>query len=226
MSLWSRITDAIAALASGESLSAVFERLRTPPDRSVAFTIAVIALGAKMAKADGQVTRDEVNAFREVFQIPPEEEANAARVFNLARTDVAGFEAYAARIGAMYAQDQAPLCDLMEGLFHIAIADGEYHPNEDQFLSRVAEIWGYDDHRFARIRAQFVPDATRDPYDVLGVAHTAPMEDIKSAWRALVRNTHPDSLTARGLPAEAVKMAEKRMIVINRAWDSIKEQRA
>ncbi len=136
MSLWSRISDAIAALASGEGLSAVFERLRTPPDRSVAFTIAVIALGAKMAKADGQVTRDEVTAFREVFHIPASEEANAARVFNLARTDVAGFEDYAARIGAMYAEDQAPLCDLMEGLFHIAMADGEYHPDEDQFLSR------------------------------------------------------------------------------------------
>ncbi len=226
MSLWSRISDAISALASGEGLSAVFERLRTPPDRSVAFTIAVIALGAKMAKADGQVTRAEVTAFREVFHIPPEEEVNAARVFNLARTDVAGFEDYAARIGAMYAEDQAPLCDLMEGLFYIAMADGEYHPDEDQFLSRVAEIWGYDDHRFARIRAQFVPDADRDPYDVLGVAPDAPMDTIKSAWRALVRNTHPDSLIARGLPAEAVKMAEKRMIVINRAWDSIKELRA
>ena len=89
MSLWTRISDAIAALASGEGLSAVFDRLRTPPDRSVAFTIAVIALGAKMAKADGQVTRDEVTAFREVFHIPPSEEANAAKLFNLARQDVA-----------------------------------------------------------------------------------------------------------------------------------------
>ena len=134
MSLWTRISDAIAALASGEGLSAVFDRLRTPPDRSVAFTIAVIALGAKMAKADGHVTRDEVTAFREVFHIPPSQEASAAKLFNLARQDVAGFEEYAARIGAMYGDDQAPLCDLMEGLFHIALADGEYHPREDQFL--------------------------------------------------------------------------------------------
>ncbi|MCV6585195.1 MAG: TerB family tellurite resistance protein, partial [Marinibacterium sp.] len=69
MSIWTRISEAISALASGESLTKVFESLRTPPERSVAFTIAVIALGAKMAKADGQVTRDEVTAFREVFQI-------------------------------------------------------------------------------------------------------------------------------------------------------------
>ena len=95
MSIWSRIRDALAALAQGESLSAVFERLRAPPERSVAFTIAVIALGAKMAKADGEVKRSEVAAFREVFHIPEEEEPNAARVYNLARQDVAGYEAYA-----------------------------------------------------------------------------------------------------------------------------------
>lgn len=225
MSLWTRISDAIGALASGEGLSAVFDRLRTPPDRSVAFTIAVIALGAKMAKADGQVTRDEVTAFREVFHIPPSEEPNAAKVFNLARQDIAGFEDYAARIGAMYVEDQAPLCDLMEGLFHIAMADGEYHPNEDQFLSRVAEIWGYDDHRFRRIRAQFVPDAERDPYDVLGVSPDASLDEIKAAWRQLVRNTHPDQLAARGLPDEAIKMAEKRMIAINRAWENVQDMR-
>ena len=90
MSLWARITDALSSLTSGDSLSDVFAKLRTPPERSVAFAIAVIALGAKMAKADGQVTKDEVAAFREVFTIPPNEEKNAGRLFNLARTDVAG----------------------------------------------------------------------------------------------------------------------------------------
>lgn len=128
MSIWTRITDALAALASGESLSAVLDRLRTPPERSVAFTIAVIALGAKMAKADGQVTRDEVAAFREIFAIPPGEEANAARVFNLARQDVAGFDSYARKIKGMFRGDDRILIDLMEGLFHISVADGSYHP--------------------------------------------------------------------------------------------------
>ena len=93
MSIWTRITEALSALTSGEALSAVFDRLRTPPEKSVAFTIAVIALGAKMAKADGQVTRDEVTAFREVFNIGDADAQGAARVFNLARQDVAGFDA-------------------------------------------------------------------------------------------------------------------------------------
>jgi len=221
MSIWSRISEAIAALTAGEGLSTVFEKLRSRPDRTVAFTIAVIALGAKMAKADGHVTRDEVTAFKEVFHIPPEEEMNAARLFNLARTDVAGFEEYARRIKAMYDDDDPTLVDLVEGLFHIAMADGIYHPNENDFLNQVSDIFGFDDRKFTRIRAQFVPDAERDPYDVLCVEPSAPIESIRAAWRAMVRNNHPDRLHARGLPEEAIKMAEKRLIAVNRAWEQI-----
>ena len=92
MSIWTRISEALSALAKGEGLSAVFEKLRTPPEKTVGFTIAVIALSAKMAKADGQVTRSEVRAFREIFHIPEADEENAARVFNLARQDVVGFD--------------------------------------------------------------------------------------------------------------------------------------
>jgi DnaJ like chaperone protein len=226
MSIWTRIGEALSALASGESLSEVFEKLRASPDRTVGFTIAVIALGAKMAKADGQVTKDEVVAFREVFLIPRDEEDNAARVFNLARQDVAGFDVYARRIKAMYGADDRPLCDLLEGLFHIAVADGVYHPKEDDFLHDVAEIFGFDERRFKSIRAQFVAEAERDPYDVLGVDPDAPMDQVRAAWRRLVRETHPDQMMARGVPEEAVKLAERRMVAINRAWEDIQGRAA
>ena len=221
MSIWSRMAEAVAALAKGEGLSAVFEKLRASPDRTVAFAIAVIALGAKMAKADGTVTKDEVVAFREVFLIPREEEANAARVFNLARQDVAGYDIYARRIKAMYGEDDTPLCDLLEGLFHIALADGIYHPKEDDFLHEVSKIFGFDERQFKGIRAQFVAEADRDPYDVLGVEPTASREEIRAVWRGLVRETHPDRMMARGVPQEAVKLAERRMVAINRAWEDI-----
>lgn len=221
MSLWTRITEALSALTNGEGLSEVFERLRSPPEQSVGFTIAVIALGAKMAKADGLVTRDEVTAFREVFSIPPEEEANAARIFNMARTDVAGFEEYAYRIKAMFGDRREALCDLMEGLFHIALADGEYHPKEDDFLDRVRHIFGMQEREFRAMRAQFVADAVPDPYDVLGVEPDAPFDDIRAAYRALVRETHPDRMIARGVPQEAIKLTEGRLIMINAAWEEI-----
>ena len=221
MSIWTRITAAVSSLASGEPLSAVFAHLRTPPERKVGFAIAVIALGAKMAKADGRVTRDEVAAFREVFQIAREDEAGAARVFNLARQDVAGFEDYAQKIKTMFGAGDEALCDLMEGLFHIAMADGSYHPNEDEFLARVAEIFGVGETSFRRLRARFVPDAVPDPYSVLGVAPDATMKEIRAAWRKLVNETHPDRMFARGVPEEAMKMAESRMAAINRAWEEI-----
>lgn len=225
MSLWSRISDALAALTQGESLSEVFSRLSSPPERSAGFAIAVIALGAKMAKADGQVTRDEVSAFREVFSIPKAEEANAARVFNMARTDVAGFDLYALKIANMFGVGHPALCDLMEGLFHIAMADGEYHPGEDAFLEAVAGIFGLEAAKFRALKARFVPDADPDPYEVLGVTPETPMEDIKSAWRAQVRASHPDQIAARGLPEEAVKLAEKHLIAVNKAWHEISEAR-
>lgn len=221
MSIWSRIAAAISSLASGEALSAVFDRLRTPPERSVGFTIAVIALGAKMAKADGQVTRDEVTAFREVFHIPDHAEEQAAKVFNLARQDVAGFEEYAQRIGRMFEPQSSVLTDLLEGLFHIAVADGEYHPNEDDFLHQVAGIFGMGEGPFRRLRARFVSDAAPDPYDILGVTPDMSMDDIQKVWRGHVRESHPDAMIARGLPEEAVKMAEKRLIALNRAWEEI-----
>ena len=194
MSIWTRIAQALSALASGEGLSALFDRLRPPPEKTVAFTIAVIALGAKMAKADGEVTRNEVAAFRQVFAIPPGEEANAARVFNLARQDVAGFDAYARKIKAMFREDSRVLVDLMEGLFHISVADGSWHPQEEAFLKEVAEIFGVGDRCFRSLQGRFVPGAEPDPYDVLGIAPDASATEARAAWKQAVRDSHPDRM--------------------------------
>jgi DnaJ like chaperone protein len=237
MSIWTRIADALSALAAGEGLGAVFDRLRgteSMPERSVGFTIAVIALGAKMAKADGMVTRDEVTAFRRVFAIPEGEEGNAARVFNLARQDVAGFDSYARKIAAMFRETDAPLCaddrntliDLLEGLFHIAMADGSFHPAEDAFLAQVAAIFGLDERCYKTMRARFVDGAPRDPYDVLGIAPGASLTEARAAWRQAVKESHPDQMMARGVPAEAVRLAERRLIAINAAWEEISGRRA
>jgi len=230
MSIWTRLTEAIAALARGEGLWALFDRLRpaTPPEKSVAFTIAVIALGAKMAKADGTVTRDEVTAFRRVFTLPPGEEAHAARVFNLARQDVAGFELYASRIAAMFPGDEGRpvLTDLMEVLFAISMADGAYHAAEDAFLAEVARRLNIGEPCFRAIRARFVPDTPHDPYGVLGIPPTATLEEARAAWRAAVMDTHPDRMLARGVPQEALRLAERRLIAVNAAWEAISGKRA
>lgn len=236
-SIWTRISEALSALTSGEPLWVVFDRLRgdgPSPERSVGFTIAVIALGAKMAKADGAVSREEVTAFRRIFSVAEGEEAHAAKVFNLARQDVAGFDAYARKIAKLFnpegrklcADDHHVLLDLLEALFQIALADGSYHPGEDAFLRHVAEIFGLDEPCFRAVRARLVEGAPRDPHDVLGIPNGAPLDDARRAWKALVRDTHPDAMIARGVPPEAIQLAERRLIAINAAWKELSEHQA
>lgn len=223
MSIWTRIRESLAALARGEPLSRVFERLSTPPECTVAFTIAVIALGAKMAKADGRVTRDEVAAFREIFSIPKAEEENAARIYNLARTDVAGFDVYAARIARMFRDRPEMLADLLEGLVYIAVADGDYHPAEAAFLEAVARIFGVPEAKFRAIRARHLPGEI-DPWAVLGLAPGASPAELRTTYRALVRELHPDRMVARGVPHEARRLAEQRLAVVNDAYARLRAE--
>jgi DnaJ like chaperone protein len=223
MSIWERIRDAISALASGEPLSAVFERLTTPPERTVAFTIAVIALGAKMAKADGRVTRDEIAAFRRVFHIPKDEEANAARIYNMARTEVAGFDSYAAQVARMFQGRPKVLEDLLEGLVYIAAADGEYHPGEADFLGVVARLFEIDEVVFRAIRARHLP-GEHDPWAILELAPGSGTGAVRKRYREMVRQLHPDLMIARGVPEEARRLAEKRLAAVTGAYGEIMQE--
>jgi len=225
MSIWKRIGDALGALVEGEPLSAVFEKLTTPPEHTVGFTIAIIALGAKMAKADGRVTRDEVSAFRRIFTIPPRDEAHAARIFNMARTDIAGFDVYALQIARMFRDRPEVLADLLEGLVYISMADGVFHPDEGAFLEKVHAIFGLPDQTFRAIRARHMPDVT-DPYEILGIGPEMDSAAIRRHWRQLVRELHPDGMIGRGVPVEAQRLAEQRLAAVNDAYAMIVEERA
>ncbi len=221
MSIWTRITEAIAGIvARGESLLSVFERRRAP-ERSVAFTIAILSLGAKMAKADGIVRAAEVAAFREVFRIAQEDEAAAARVFNLARQDIAGFEAYAARIAGMFHDRPRVLEDILEGLFHVALADGRYHEGEEEFLNVVAQSFGVAPEVFDGIEARHLEGRRGDPWQVLGLPRDADLATARARWRDLVRAHHPDKMIARGLPVETVNLGNARLAQINLAWEEV-----
>lgn len=199
---------------------------RSPEDRQVAFTVAVVVLGAKMAKADGRVSRAEVAAFKQIFHIPPQEMANVGRLFDEARKDARGFEPYAAQVAAMFAHEPAVLEELLAGLFHIAKADdGGVHPKELEFLRQVAGIFGFRPDAFERIRQSHMPPDEADPYEVLGLPRNATDREIKAAYRRLIRENHPDSLVAQGLPQEFIEQANEKMANINAAYDRIAKQR-
>ncbi len=217
-SFWQRVIDRITALVQESGLGALFERAG-PPEKSVAFTMAIIALGAKLAKADGTVTRSEVAAFRRIFVIPRAEEKNAARVFDLARQDVAGFDIWAGRIARMFGPGDPVLLDVLEGLFIIAVADGEMTENEVTFLREVARIFGMPDSEFNALLARHDPYGC-EPCRILGVEPDAPLAVVRKRWRQLVREAHPDRAIARGLPPEAVRLAEARTRALNEAWQN------
>ena len=231
MSIWGKVSGAGAGFLFGGPIGALVGAVAGhflidhEGDPGVTFTIAVIALSAKMAKADGSVSDAELQAFARVFRVPPQEEANVRRIFNLARQDVAGYEAYAQQIARLFVGNPAILEDVLDGLFEIAKADGVLHPAEAIFLERVAEIFGFAPNEFRRIRAShFAPELT-DPYVILGVSYVAGTDEIKQTYRRLVRENHPDSLMARGVPGEFVKLANDKLAAINNAYEAIQKER-
>ena len=231
MSVWGKVSGAAAGLFVGGPIGALVGAvaghffLDRDSDPGVTFTIAVVALAGKMARADGVVTEQEFEVFRRVFSVPPEEEGNVRRIFNLARQDVAGFEHYAGQIARLFRGNPAVLEDVLDGLFEIAKADGVLHPGEAQFLERVAEIFGFAPNEFRRIRAShFAPELT-DPYVILGVSYVADDDELKQTYRKLVRENHPDSLMARGVPAEFIKLANDKLAAINNAYEKIRAER-
>ena len=161
MSIWSETSNFLSTTA-GEAFSTVVENIRTffegnaETRKRVSFSVALIALSAKMAKADGVVTKDEVEAFREVFAVPAEEFKNVSRLFNLAKQDVAGFDAYGAQVRSLFPgddpMDQEILRDVIDALFHIAKADGVIHENELLFLEEVSVLFGFDELAFERLK--------------------------------------------------------------------------
>ncbi|MDF3061993.1 MAG: DnaJ protein [Microvirga sp.] len=235
-SIWGKLGGAGLGYAMGGPLGALLGAfaghlfmdregsLFGPPPKDVIFTTALIALSAKMAKADGVVLRSEVDAFEKLVEVPPEEHRNVQRLFDLAKSTTDGHEAYARQIAGAFADEPKLLEDLLDGLFDIATADGAVHEAELAYVERVAHILGFAGRDFDRIAARHVrrPD---DPYLVLGAERSMTDDALKRHYRALAAEIHPDREIARGLPAEAVKIAMQRLAAVNAAWDRIATER-
>lgn len=216
------VRDAVAGLWTALGLDPLGEK--TPARQRMAFTVAVVALAAKMAKADGVATEIEARAFARSFHVGPEETENVSRVFTLAARDVAGFEAYAESIGRLLRDDPDLLRHVFECLFHIAAADGVLHQAEEAFLRAVARKFGFGDSEFRDVRRLFAADPD-DPYDRLGVARSATDAEIKARHRQLVQEHHPDRLAAHGVPEEFRVLADRKLAVINAAYGAIRKER-
>lgn len=195
------------------------------PGEDPAFTTAVTALGAKLAKADGEAHAGEYDAFHTVFHAEPGSEGAIRRLYQLARQTTRGFEGYARRLRKRYGTCPQILEDVLDGLFHIAGADGVVTADELAYLERVGELFGLSPLTVRRLKATHLGAANDDPYVILGVAPDATDEAVRAAWRAQLSEAHPDRARARGLPTEFVEVAEAKAAAINAAFDEVQRER-
>jgi DnaJ like chaperone protein len=232
MRIWDKIADKAAQLGIGGPIGALLgvaspgtDESAHPGLRQIGFTIGVIALGAKMARVDGKVSETEVAAFRAFFQVPPGEERNVERFFDLAKRDAAGFETYARQVADLFPDAPEILEGVIEGLFGIANADGTIDAAEADYLAKVARIFGLDTARFERAKAAASGVVECEPCVILGIDPIATDEQIREAWLRHVRANHPDRLIAQGLPEEAIAIANRKLALINDAYDRLRRQR-
>ena len=197
------------------------------PGEDPAFSTAVTALGAKLAKADGEAHASEWLAFSEVFQADHASEGNVRRLYQLARQTTRGFEGYARRLQKRYHACPQLLEDVVDGLFYIAQSDGVVTGDELAYLERVSELFGQSPLVFRRLKATHLGPEAGDPYAVLGAPHDCSDAALRAAWRAMLSEAHPDRARARGLPREFVEVAEAKAAAINAAFDTaMRERRA
>ncbi len=224
MSFWRKIADLAARNLDEAECDVCPPGL---PGEDPAFSTAVTALGAKLAKADGQADASEWLAFSEVFHPDETSEGNVRRLYQLARQTTRGFEGYARRLQKRYHACPQLLEDVLDGLFYIAASDGVVTGDELIYLERVSELFGQSPLVFRRVKATHLGPDAGDPYSVLGVPHDCPDADLRAAWRAILSEAHPDRARARGLPSEFVEVAEAKAAAINAAFDAaMRERRA
>jgi DnaJ like chaperone protein len=224
MSVWTRIVDLAARAFDPEAEPPQFAEECAPRPNDVGFTAAVIGLAAKMARADGATDASEVEAAAQVFRPPPGEEENFRRAFMLAQQTVLGFDSYAKQIGRRYRARPCLLEDVLDGLFHIAAADGHVSPEELAYLEQVAGHFGFSEMEFRRIKATNLGPDADDPYAVLGLLPGAALDEVRQAWRRQAAENHPDRMLQRGAPAEFVAIAREKTAAINAAYAMIRQE--
>ena len=229
--MWQKLSEYVGSFSqrtgiAGSLVNALDPDNWLPGGRDAAFTLALIALAAKMAVADGMVTASEERAFRATVEIAHGHEEQVARVFNLAKQDVAGYDSYARKVRRFFSDSPETLEHVLDGLFYIATADGLVHEGELEYLRSVSDIFGFDEVRFEQLASQHVQlEAGIDPYMVLGLAPNATPEEIRRVYRTLVAEHHPDRLIAKGVPEDLIDVANDRMKSINLAYQSLTKPR-
>ena len=192
-----------------------------------AFFTALFACFAKIAKADGKVTREEVDKvdhfIKERFKFPPDQRAFAIQVFNHAKDDNNSFRDYASQLSSLLSNNQSALVMFYELLFELSMADGHLDPTEEVILSEAIPIFGLEPDLFNLNKRKFGADIS-DAYAVLGVTKDMSYKEIKTVYQRKRKEFHPDTLLSKGLPEELLEKAKDKFIEIQSAFEEIEKQ--
>ncbi len=229
---------AVLGAAMGSSVSNTATRMdprrlsRSAQDLQMVFALALTSLAAKVAKADGAVTQEEIRTFDHFLGsavgLSREDRAVASQVFNQARDSATPTAEFASQVRQLLAGQPDRLHDIITLLCAIAFADGEFHAKEEEIIREIAFELGLNDRDFQSCKATFQAThgaTTVDAYEVLGVPHSATDAEVKAAHRRLAKEYHPDILSSKGLADDFQDFARQKMAAINEAWDAVKKER-
>jgi DnaJ like chaperone protein len=201
-----------------------FQHSFAPPQQ--VFAIALIILTAKLAKADGQVSKEELIAVKNKLKIPDHEIGQVGKIFNKAKEDSLGYEPYAQQIAQIYRNNPAVLDEVINILFYIAEADGKVSDSEITMIRNIAEIFGISQNQFDGIRESRKDSDKLNPYIVLGCSSNDDFVTIRKKYLKLSKEHHPDVLMNKGVPPEVIKESKKKMRSINSAFDQIEKMKS
>ena len=244
MSIWGKLLGGAAGFAFGGPIGAIlgvmagnafdkrskkksfnFSEISQDQKQQI-FTISFIVLSAKLAKSDGQVTNDEILAFKEKFNVPKSELKKVAKIFNEAKKDVYGYKQIADQVGKLFSDNNLLLEEMLNNLFYIAASDGQISVNEVDLLKSISQSFLIDEKNFQRIFQMNLKNASSDPFKILGVGRDESDQEIRKKWIQLNKEHHPDNLIAKGMPEEFIEQSNKELSSINLAYDKIKEIRS
>ena len=187
------------------------------------FALSLIVLSAKLSKADGQVSKEELIAVRDKLKIPESEIEQVGKIFNKAKQESTGYEPYAQQIAQIYKNNQNVLEEVINILFYIAEADGNVSKSELDMIQHIAQIFGLNQSQFNSIQESRKSSGKLNPYVVLGSNPEEDIQAIRKKYLQLSKENHPDMLISKGVPEEVIEESKKKMRAINSAWDQIQK---
>ena len=242
MSLWGRIIGGTAGFAIGGPIGAIlgvmagsvfdkknkikfdFNSMSNQQKQNI-FGLSIIILSAKIAKADGVVTKEEILAFKEKFKIPKQDLSQVSKIFDASKKTKDGYKKIADQLGNIFKENKILLEELLNNLFFIAEADGKLSINEIEMLKSISSSFNLTQNEFQRIFQSRLNNKESDPFKVLGVNRTETDLNIRKKWIKLNKEHHPDYLISKGMPKEFIDQANKELSAINLAYDKIKKIR-